>query len=390
MTCAHVEVVYKGCVFFAVHGMLPGSLESKTTYQFPTFYPPPPATATATATAPTPAIPPPMQVTPTSSYLPAPSATGGLIPLPLFNRGPVAPAPFPNGIPNPPTPAALYTLYPSHTSGQCSCRYCTNATTSPSMAAALPSHPLGTLPVLSAGLNSSLAPAGVLKYEKEIPPRFTPLTHITEVIPLPQPILSTGSSATQPSTFTTTVTVPSPQPQPQEAQTPPMSESMTQAASQPSPSCSSVRSVTPLEQQQQQAAAFPNTSPCPTLPTSSESASIASGYAEHDVCESVITATVPDQELCAMMYESRRGMKPLFHLPTTCANLEPLTTSSSAPLPPMTNGTTSQGNAQQLPSHQWMWNNVDTATTQPLYETELPEIPETPSDSKPTEEDSIL
>ena len=356
------EVVYKGCLFlciYVVHGMLPGALESKTTYRFPTFYPPP---ATATAM-------PQMQVAPTSSYLPAAAATGGLIPLPLFNRGPVAPAPFPSGMSNSPAPATLYTLYPPHTSSQCSCRYCTNTTTAP--VAALSSQTLGTLPILSAGLNSSLA-SGVLKYEKEAPSHFTPLTHITEIVPQPQPILSTGSAATQPSTFTTTVTIPSPQPGPQEAQMPPRSESMT--ASQPSPSCSSVRSVTPLEQP-----AFPNTSPCPTLPTSSESASIASGY-EHDMCESVITATVPNQEFCALMYDSRRGMKPLFHLPAN--NLEPLMTSSSAP---MTNGSTSQGNPR-LPPHQWVWNSINTATTQPLYETELPKLSEAPSDSEPTKE----
>ena len=356
-------------IIYAVHGMLPpGGLESKTTYRFPTFYPPP-ATATPTVTA-----MPQMQVTPTSSYLPAPTATGGLIPLPLFNRGPVAPAPFPSGIPNPPAPATLYTLYPPHTSGQCSCRYCTNSTAAP--VAALSSHALGTLPVFSAGLNSSLA-SGVLKCEKEAPPHLTPLTHITEIVPLPhpQPILSATvtSTATQPSTLITTVTVPSPQPGLQEAQTPPTSESMT--ASQPSPSCSSARSVTPLEQP-----AFPNTSPCPTLPTSSESASIASGY-EHDVCESVITASVPDQEeLCAIMYESRRGMKPLYHLPAS--SLEPLMTSSSGP--PLPNGSTSQGNSRLPPPQpqQWMWNSIDTCTasTQPLYEAELPEIPETHRD----------
>ena len=353
--------------------MVPGGLESKTAYRFPTFYPPP-ATPTATATA---TAMPQMQATPTSSYLPATAAPGaaGLIPLPLFNRAPVAPAQFPAGMSNPPAPApaALYTLYPPHTSGQCSCRYCTSATTAP--VAALSSHTLGTLPVFSAGLNSSLA-SGVLKYEKEASPRFTPLTHIAEIVPQPQPVLPTGSAATQPSTLATTVTVPSPQSGLQEAQTPPTSESMT--ASQPSPSCSSVRSVTPLEQP-----AFPNTSPCPTLPTSSESASIANGY-EHDVCESVIAATVPDQELCAVMYESRRGMKPLYHLPAN--HLEPLMTTSSAP--PMTNGSTSQGNTQ-LPAHahQWMWNNMDgAATTQPLYEAELPELPETASDREPTKE----
>ncbi len=329
--------------------MVPGALESKTPYRFPTFYPPP---ATATAM-------PQMQVTPSSSYLPA--TAGGLIPLPIFNRGPVAPAPFPSGTPNPPAPGTLYTLYPPHTSGQCSCRYCTNATTAP--VAALSSHTLGTLPVLSAGLNSSLA-SSVLKYEKEVPSHFTPLTHIAEIIPLSQPIPSTGSAATQPSTLTTTITISSPQPEPREAQTP---ESMT--ASKPSPS--SVRSVTPLEQ-----LAFPNTSPCPTLPTSSESASIASGY-EHDMCEPVITATVPDQELCALMYDSRQGMKPLFHLPAN--NLEPLMTSSSAP-----NSTTSQGNCNPRLPPQWVWNSVNTASTQPLYETELPELPETPGDSEPT------
>ena len=330
--------------------MLPGTLESKTTYRFPTFYPPP---ATATAM-------PQMQVTPSSSYLPA--TAGGLIPLPLFNRGPVAPAPFPSGTSNPPAPATLYTLYPPHTSGQCSCRYCTNATTAP--VAALSSHTLGTLPVLSAGLNSSLA-SSVLKYEKEVPSHFTPLTHIAEIVPLPQPILSTGNAATQPSTLTTTVAISSPaQPELQEVQTP---ESMT--ASKPR-SPSSVRSLTPLEQP-----AFPNTSPCPTLPTSSESASIASGY-EHDMCESVITATVPDQELCALMYDSRQGMKPLFHMPAN-NNLEPLMTSSSTP-----NSSTSRGNCNP----QWVWNSINTAPTQPLYETELPELPETSSVSQPTKE----
>jgi hypothetical protein len=40
-----------------------------------------------------------------------------------------------------------------------------------------------------------------------------------------------------------------------------------------------------------------------------------------------------------------------------------------------------------------MWNNnIDTATTQPLYESELPELPETPtgpSDSEPTKEEDL-
>ena len=324
--------------------MLPGAMDSncKTTYRFPTFYPPP---ATATTM--------PQQVTPTSSYVP--TTTRGLIPLPLFNRGPVAPSPFPSGTPNP--PATLYTLYPPHTSGQCSCRYCTNPT---APVTAFSSHALGTLPVLS-GFNSSLAP-GILKYDKEVPSSFTPLTHIAEIVPLPQPLLSTGNAATQPSTQTTITSISSPQGGPQEALTPPNSESIT--ASQPSPS--SIRSLTPLEQP-----SFPNTSPCPTLPTSSESASIASGC-EHDVCESAITATVPDQELCALnpvIYNSRSETKPLFHLPAN--NLVPLMTSSSPP--------NAQGNPQLPP--QWIWNSIDTASSQPLYEAELPELPDAPSDN---------
>ena len=130
----------------AVHGMLPsGNLDSsKTTNQFPTFYPPP-----ATEIA----VP---QVTPTNCYLSA--ATGGLIPLPMFNTGPV---PFPNGTSN--TPATLYT---PHTSGQCSYNSCTDGT---APVAALPSHTVGTLPVLSTGLKSSLT-SGVLKYNKEPAP----------------------------------------------------------------------------------------------------------------------------------------------------------------------------------------------------------------------------
>ena len=72
------------------------------------------------------------------------------------------------------------------------------------------SHTLKMLPVFSAGFNSSLA-SGILKYEKEAPSHFNPLTHIADIVPVPQPILSTGSAVTQPSTLSTTVSVPSPQ-----------------------------------------------------------------------------------------------------------------------------------------------------------------------------------
>ena len=144
------------------------------------------------------------------------------------NNMPTA-APFPSGTSNPPAPATLYTLYPPHTSGQYSYRYCTNANGTTVPVAALSS---GTLPVLSAGLNSSLACA--LKYEKD---DSSPLTHcIAEII---LAILSTGNAATQPST------------EPQEATTP---ESMA-ASTEPSPSTSSVQSL------EQPAAAFPNTFP---------------------------------------------------------------------------------------------------------------------------------
>ena len=343
-----------------LQGMLPSTMESKTTYyRYPTFYPPPP-----TATA----VPP--QVTPTSTYLPTAAAMSGLFPLSIFNRGPIAPAQFSNGTSTP--PATLYTLYPPHanaTSGQCSCTYCTTAAAP--MAALSPC----TLPLLS-GLNTSLPP-GVLKYEKETPSQFTRLTHVTEVAPIPQPLTSTGVAATVPTTLNNGLPISSPQQQgPQEMQTPTIARLESMAASRSSPSNSNNQPVTQLQQP-----ALPNTSPCPTLPTSSESASTAIGY-NHDVCETAIAGTLPDQHLCALnpiVYDLRRGTKPLFHLPAN--HLEPVMMTTT-----LLSHSASQGNTQLPP--QWLWNSADTASSQPLYEAALPELPKSPSNSIEGEESS--
>ena len=305
--------------------MIAGGIDSKAMYRFPSLYPP---LATAAAIS---------QVSQYGNYLP--TGTRGLIQLPIFNKV-TTPTQF-GGTSS--TSTTLYTLYPPHASSQCSCSSCAVPT----------AHTLGTMP----GCNPSLISDPVLKHEIGASSSFTPLTHVSEILPRIQ-VNSIGNEII-PHGHQNIIPSSSPQPRLKKVQTPPETEILNVCKGSPS----SVRSATPLEQQ------FSSTSPCPTLPTSSESASVATGY-EHDVDKSTISASVPEQEVCAMdhiVYNSRPETKPLFHLPEN--NLDLTTTTSS--------------NASSSYSHpQWMWSSINSTSTQSLYETELPVLSETPGDSK--------
>ena len=302
-------------------------LDSKAAYRLPSLYPSP---ATATAIS---------QVTQNGSY--PPTTTRGLIPLPLFNRTP-AHTQFGTGTFN--TSTTLYTLYPPHTSTQCSCSYCASS----NIPTAFTSHALGTLPVLS-GFNSSLT-SDILKFEKEVSSSFT---RVSEILPHTQPS-SFSSTVNQPSNQDA-VSSPSPQQGLKETQTPPESESVNVCKCSPS----SIHSGTPIQHQ--------NISPCPTLPTNSESASTASGY-ECGLRESATSASVADQALCSSnqtVYGSGHETKPLFHLPAS--NLELITSSSSG-------NPTSDSNHKWHP--QWLWSAINSGSNQSLYQAELPELSE--------------
>ena len=266
------------------------------------------------------------------SYLP--TARRGLIPLPLFYRPPV-PTQLGAG-------SSLCTLYPSHTSTQCSCTCCAS-TTIPTFS----SHALGTMSVFSR-FNPSLV-CGVLKNNDGVCSSFTPPSHVSDLLPCAQ-LHSIGNTNDHPDDQNVLPTS-SPQQGHSEAQTPPEQELLNACKCSPS----SIQSVTPLEQE------FSRKSLCPILPTRSESASIARCYMyDHDRHMSVISASMPDQGLCALnriVYDSRPPTKPLFHLPDT--NVEII--AGSLPSIP-----SSQSNPQ------WMWNGINSTS---IYEAELPELP---------------
>ena len=195
------------------------------------------------------------------------------------------------------------------------------------------------------GFNPSLT-HGVMKYEKGLSSSFTPLTLVPDGT---QPH-SIGNTINHPDN-SSIIPTSSPQQGLKEAQAPPDPEALSVCECSPS----SIRSVTPLEQP------FSNTSPCPTLPTSSES---ASGYSyENEGCKSVTSASMPNQDLCAMtgiMYhDSRPVTKPLFHLPDPNSDL----VTSSAP-----------GNSSPPNNPQWIWSGINSNS---IYEAELPELSET-------------
>ena len=255
------------------------------------------------------------------------------MPLPVFNRPPV-PTQFGAG-------TSLYTLYPSHTSTQCSCTCA--STTIPTFS----SHVLGTMPVFSR-FNPSLV-SGVLKYNDGVCSSFTPPSHVSDLLPCTQ-LHSIGNTNDHPDNQNVLPTS-SPQQGHSETQTPPEQELLNACKCS-----SSIQSVTPLEQQ------FSRKSLCPTLSTRSESASIARCCTyDHDRHKSVNSASMPDLGLCALnriVYDSRPPTKPLFHLPDT--NVEIIARSSPS-IP------SSQGNPQ------WMWNGINST---PIYEAELPELPD--------------
>lgn len=296
--------------------VIAGAIDSKATYRFPTLYSTPaPATAIS-------------QVTQNGSYLP--SARRGLIPLPVFNRPPL-PTQLGAG-------TSLYTLYPSHTSSQCSCTYCASTT--------IPTFSSHAMPVFSR-FNPSLV-SSVLKYNEGVCSSFTPPSHVSDLLPCAQ-LHSIGNTNDHPDNQNVLPTS-SPQLGHSEAQTPPEQEPLDPCKCSPS----SIQSVTPLELQ------FSNKSLYPTLPTRGESASIARCYTyDNEDRKLVISASMPDQSLCALnriVYDSRPATKPLFHLPDSNVEIIP---SSSPSIP----------SAQSNP--QWMWNGINSTS---IFEAELPEL----------------
>lgn len=298
---------------------LTSTIDTKATYRFQALYPPP-------ATAKT--------ISQSGNYLP--TTTRGILQLPIMNR---ANTPTHFGGNTSSTPTTLFALYPPHSSSHCSCSHC-------AVPSAFSSHTLGTMPVFS-GFNSS----DILKYDIGLSSSYIPLSHVSDVLPCTQ-AYSMGNVINH---YDNQGGMPnsSSQQRLKDSQTPPDTKPLNVCKCSPS----SIRSGTPLEPQ------FSSTSPCPTLPTSSESASIAIGY-EHDACKSTISASSPEHELCAMnqiVYDTRPETKPLFHLPNN--NLECMTSSSSDSI--------------SLGSHpRWA---VNTTSMQSLYEAELPILSETHS-----------